>query len=95
MESLLFDFPDFGLSDDESEPTLSLASLSHEDEEDKEDKWYNMPSDSDSDLDNRAPSAPLYPPPYGVVLQVHLLLEPVLLFARSILLALELGHLLY
>jgi hypothetical protein len=38
MELLLFDFPDFGLSNDESEPTLSLASLSDKDKEDKEDK---------------------------------------------------------
>ena len=58
MESLLFDFPNFGLSDDESEPKLSLASNSDEDEEDKEDEWYNMPSNSDSDLDDEAPSAP-------------------------------------
>ena len=58
MESLLFDFPNFGLSDDESESTLSLASLSDENEEDKEDEWYNMPSDSDSDSNNEAPPAP-------------------------------------
>jgi hypothetical protein len=36
MESLLFDFPDFGLFDDESEPALSLASLSNEDEEEED-----------------------------------------------------------
>jgi hypothetical protein len=57
MELLLFNFPDFGLSDDESEPTLSLASLSNKDKE-EEDKWYNMPSDSDSNLDDKAPFAP-------------------------------------
>jgi hypothetical protein len=38
MESLLFNFPDFWLSDDESEPLLSLASLSNNDKEEKEDK---------------------------------------------------------
>ena len=58
MESLLFDFPDFGLSDDESEPTLSLASLSNKDEEEEEDEWYNMPFNSDSNLDDEAPFAP-------------------------------------
>jgi hypothetical protein len=58
MESLLFDFPDFGLSDDESEPALSLASLSDKDEEEEEDEWYNMPSDSDSNSDDEAPFAP-------------------------------------
>ena len=58
MESLLFDFSDFGLSDDESEPVLSLASLSDKDKEDKKDEWYNMSSDSDSDLDDETPSAP-------------------------------------
>jgi hypothetical protein len=57
MELLLFNFFDFGLSDDELEPTLSLASLSNKDEE-EEDKWYNMPSDSDSNLDDKAPFAP-------------------------------------
>jgi hypothetical protein len=58
MESLLFDFPDFGLSDDESEPALSLASLFDKDEEEEEDEWYNMPSDSDSNSDDEAPFAP-------------------------------------
>ena len=58
MESLLFDFPDFRLSDDESEPALSLASLSNENKEDKEDEWYNIPSDSNSDSDDEAPPAP-------------------------------------
>jgi hypothetical protein len=58
MESLLFNFPDFGLSDDESEPTLSLASLSDKDEEEEEDEWYNMPSNSDSNSDDKAPFAP-------------------------------------
>ena len=58
MELLLFDFPDFGLSDDESEPTLSLASLSNKDEEEEEDEWYNMPFNSDSNLDDEAPFAP-------------------------------------
>jgi hypothetical protein len=57
MESLLFDFPDFGLSNDELEPVLSLASLSNEDKE-EEDEWYNIPSDSDSNLDDEAPFAP-------------------------------------
>jgi hypothetical protein len=58
MESLLFNFPDFGLSDDESEPVLSLTSLSDEEEEEEEDEWYNIPSDSDSDSDDEAPFAP-------------------------------------
>jgi hypothetical protein len=58
MESLLFDFPDFGLSNDESEPALSLASLSDKDEEEEEDEWYNIPSDSDSNSDDEAPFAP-------------------------------------
>ena len=58
MESLLFNFPDFGLSDDESEPALSLTSLSNEEEEEEEYEWYNIPSDSDSDSNNKAPSAP-------------------------------------
>jgi hypothetical protein len=57
MELLLFNFPDFGLSNDELEPILSLASLSDKDKE-EEDKWYNMPFDSDSNLDDEAPFAP-------------------------------------
>jgi hypothetical protein len=62
MESLLFDFSNFGLSDDELEPLLSLASLSDNGKEEKEDEWYNMPLDSDSDSNNKAPSAPpLFP----------------------------------
>ena len=56
MELLLFDFPDFGLSDDESEPVLSLASLSNKDKE-EEGEWYNIPSDSNSNLDDKAPFA--------------------------------------
>ena len=59
MDELLFNFPDFGLSDDESESELSLASNSDEDEEEEEDEQYNIPSDSDSDLDDGAPSTPL------------------------------------
>jgi uncharacterized protein YcgI (DUF1989 family) len=35
-----------------------LASNSNKDKEEKEDEWYNMPSDSNSDSDNKAPSAP-------------------------------------
>ena len=58
IESLLFDFPNFGLSNNELEPALSLASLSNKDKEEEEDKWYNMPSDSDSNLDDEAPFAP-------------------------------------
>jgi hypothetical protein len=58
MESLLFDFPDFGLSNNELEPTLSLVSLSDKDKEEEEDKWYNIPSNSDSNLDDKAPFAP-------------------------------------
>jgi hypothetical protein len=38
MELLLFNFPNFGLSNDESESILSLASLSDKNKEDKEDK---------------------------------------------------------
>ena len=58
MDDILFDFPNFRLSNNELEPELSLASNSDEDEEEEEDEWYNMPSDSDSDLDDGAPSAP-------------------------------------
>jgi hypothetical protein len=58
MESLLFDFPNFGLSNDELEPTLSLASLSNKDKEEEDDEWYNIPSNSDSNLDDEAPFAP-------------------------------------
>jgi hypothetical protein len=58
MESLLFDFPNFGLSDNELESILSLASLSNENKEDEEDEWYNISSDSDSDSDDEAPPAP-------------------------------------
>jgi hypothetical protein len=54
----LFNFPDFGLSNDESEPVLSLTSLSDEEEEEEEDEWYNIPSNSDSDSNDKAPSAP-------------------------------------
>ena len=54
----MFNFPDFGLSDDESEPALSLTSLSDEEEEEEEYEWYNIPSDSDSDSNDKAPSAP-------------------------------------
>ena len=58
IDDILFDFLDFGLSDDESEPKLSLASNSDKDKEEEEDERYNMPSDSNSDLDDGAPSAP-------------------------------------
>jgi len=58
MESLLFDFLNFGLSNDELEPALSLASLSDKDKEEEEDKWYNIPSASNSNLDDEAPFAP-------------------------------------
>ena len=59
IDDILFDFPNFRLSNNELEPELSLASNSNKDKEEEEDKWYNMPSNSDSNLDNRAPSAPL------------------------------------
>ena len=36
MDDILFDFPDFGLSDDESESELSLASNSDGEEEEEE-----------------------------------------------------------
>jgi hypothetical protein len=58
IESLLFDFPDFRLSNDELEPLLSLASLFNNSKEEEEDEWYNMPLDSDSDSNNEAPFAP-------------------------------------
>jgi hypothetical protein len=58
MDDILFDFPDFGLSDDESESELSLASNSDGEEEEEDDEWYNIPSDSDSDSDDEAPSTP-------------------------------------
>ena len=35
-----------------------MASNSNKDKEEEEDKWYNMPSDSNSNLDDGAPSAP-------------------------------------
>jgi hypothetical protein len=35
-----------------------LASNSNKEEEEEEDKWYNIPSDFDSDLDDEAHSAP-------------------------------------
>jgi len=38
IDNILFDFPDFGLSDDESEPELSLASNSNKDKEEEEDE---------------------------------------------------------
>ena len=59
MDNILFNFPNFGLSNDELESKLSLASNSNEEEEEEEDEWYNIPSDSDSNSDDRAPSAPL------------------------------------
>ena len=94
MDDILFDFPNFRLSNNELEPELSLASNSNKDKEEEEDKWYNMPSDSNSNLNDGAPSAPpLFS--QGVVLLVYLLLELILPFARSILLGLELRHLLY
>jgi hypothetical protein len=55
MDDILFNFLDFGLSNNESESKLSLTSNSNREEDNK---WYNIPSDSDSDLDNKAPSAP-------------------------------------
>jgi hypothetical protein len=58
IESLLFNFPDFGLSDNKLKPILSLASLSNKDKEEEEDKWYNMSSNSNSNSDNKAPFAP-------------------------------------
>ena len=58
IDDILFNFPNFGLSDDESESELSLASNSNKEEEEEEDKWYNIPSDFNSDLDDEAPSAP-------------------------------------
>jgi hypothetical protein len=38
IDDILLDFPDFGLSNDESEPELSLASNSNEEEEEEEDE---------------------------------------------------------
>ena len=44
----LFDFPDYGLSDDQSELSdpPDSESISSEASEDEDDAWYNMPSDS-------------------------------------------------
>jgi hypothetical protein len=58
MELLLFNFPDFGLFNDELEPILSLTSLFNKDKEDKEDKWYNIPFNSNFNLNDKAPFAP-------------------------------------
>jgi hypothetical protein len=58
IKSHLFNFPDFGLFNDKLEPALSLASLSNKDKEEEEDKWYNIPSNSDSNSDNKAPFTP-------------------------------------
>jgi hypothetical protein len=47
----LFDFPDYGLSDDQSElsePPDSIGTPS-EATEDEEDAWYNRPSDSEEE----------------------------------------------
>ena len=60
----LFDFPD--LSDDQSE--LSSPPDSSNDElseytEDEEDKWYNLPSDSDDEDDNSIAPASALPVP--------------------------------
>jgi hypothetical protein len=57
----LFDFPDYGLSDDQSElsslPDSDNESTCSERTEDSSDEWYNMPSDSDdSDDDTPAPT---------------------------------------
>ena len=60
MDDILFDFPNFRLSNNELEPELSLASNSNKDKEEEEDKWYNMPSDSNSDSDNGALLPPLF-----------------------------------
>jgi hypothetical protein len=38
IDDILFDFPDFGLFNDELKPELSLASNSNEDKEEEEDK---------------------------------------------------------
>jgi hypothetical protein len=38
IDDILFDIPDFRLSNDELEPKLSLASNSNEDEEEEEDE---------------------------------------------------------
>jgi hypothetical protein len=38
IDDILFNFPDFELSDDKSEPKLSLASNSNEDKEEEEDE---------------------------------------------------------
>ena len=38
MDDILFDFPDFGLSNNKSEPKLFLASNSNKDKEEEEDE---------------------------------------------------------
>jgi hypothetical protein len=52
----LFDFLDYGLSDDQSElfslPDSDKESMCNERTEDSSDEWYNMPSDSDDSDDN-------------------------------------------
>jgi hypothetical protein len=58
MDDILFNFPNFGLSDDESESKLSLTSNSNREEKEQDNKWYNILFNSDSDLDDKASSAP-------------------------------------
>jgi hypothetical protein len=57
----LFDFPNYGLSDDQSElsspPDSDDESTCSERTEEQADEWYNIPSDSDeSDDDTPAPT---------------------------------------
>jgi hypothetical protein len=47
----VFDFPDYGLSDNDSELLDPLDSAASEASENEEDAWYNMPSGSDDDDD--------------------------------------------
>ena len=56
IDNILFNFSDFGLSNDESESELSLASNSDGEKEEEDDEWYNILSDSNSDSDDEAPS---------------------------------------
>jgi len=56
IDNILFNFSDFGLSNDESESELSLASNSDGEKEEEDDEWYNILSDSNSDSEDEAPS---------------------------------------
>jgi hypothetical protein len=55
----LFDFPDYGLSNDQSElsslPDSNNESTYSKRTKDSSDEWYNMPSDSD-DFDDDTPA---------------------------------------